>query len=141
MDFGGGAGFLCFDLAKKGFDVDYADVDGQTLNFARHFFLKNKAAVKIINLSKDKIKSNYDTIICIDVIEHLENQKEVLNLFIKHINSNGVLIITNLDFNKIDQEQYDKHPMHIPMGFGAKKYLLNNGFRETKYPWMFIKSK
>ena len=59
--------------------------------------------------------------------------------FANHLNPGGLLIITNLGFNKMNDEQYLKHPMHIPIKFDAIEYLLKLGFEPTKYPWMFIK--
>lgn len=139
LDFGGGIGDLSLAFYKKGFSVTYADVDGETFDFAQCLFLKNNVQVNVINLSEKKIENNYDTIICIDVIEHVPNQKEILDLFLTHLNQKGLLIITNIGFNEMDQEQHENHPMHIPFDFDAKKYLLDNGLVETKYPWAFVK--
>ncbi|MEK7124170.1 MAG: methyltransferase domain-containing protein [Patescibacteria group bacterium] len=139
LDFGGGIGDLSLALANKGYQVDYADVNGETLNFAKYLFSKSESNIKIIDLSKEKIKENYDTIICIDVIEHLNNQQETLGILSKHLNQNGRLIITALDLNITNQEQQRRHPMHIPFDFDAKKYLLDNGLIETKYPFLFVK--
>lgn len=39
----------------------------------------------------------------------------------------------------MEDEQYLKHPMHIPIKFNAIEYLLKLGFELTKYPWAFTK--
>ena len=139
LDFGGGMGDLSLELAKRGLSVTYADVSGETFKFAKYLFSKYDLPVVMIDSSKESVGNNYDTIICIDVIEHLENQKETLDMLSDSLNSGGMLIITNLEVHHIDQEQYDNHPMHIPIQFDAKKYILDKGFKETKYPWTFVK--
>lgn len=141
LDYGGGIGDLSLALRQKGFSVTYGDVDGQTFNFAKSLFLKNNISVRMVNLLKENIGDNYDTIICIDVIEHIENQKEVLALLVSRLNINGILIITNLEFNAMDQDQHQNHPMHIPIIFDAKKYLLDNGLKATEYPWAFVRTQ
>src|SRR5688572_13984992 len=73
LDFGGGIGDLSLVLAQKGFSVTYADVSGETFSFAKYLFSKYSLPITMVDLSKEKIGSGYDTIICIDVIEHLEN--------------------------------------------------------------------
>lgn len=75
LDFGGGIGDLSLELAKKGFFVTYAEVTGETFKFTNYLFSRNNFPVKLINLSEEKIENYYDTIICLNVIEHITNQK------------------------------------------------------------------
>jgi len=134
LDFGGGIGDLSVQLAERELSVTYADIEGKTFDFASWLFQKRNTSIKVVNLSEDGLKEMYDTIICIDVIEHVPNSKETLSMLIDHLNDEGILIITNLEM----QEVLDIHPMHNTVNFGAEKYLKAQGLKKET-PWLWIK--
>jgi 2-polyprenyl-3-methyl-5-hydroxy-6-metoxy-1,4-benzoquinol methylase len=96
LDFGAGTGVLslCFkDIAKE---IHFLDVENEAARF-----LKNRIS-KLSNLfwhNIDQIDSFanafFDFVICVDVLEHLEEPSEV---FIRHIHpkirKNGILLLT-----------------------------------------------
>lgn len=135
LDYGAGIGDLCLKLAKKGFNIDYADVCGKTFEFAKWLFQKKGCDIKMIDLTKNKLSKKYDTIICIDVIEHLINPRIVLKDFAAHLRNKGKLIITNLNSPVLKE-----HPMHIEMKFKAEEYLNSLGIVKLKEPWLWQKS-
>lgn len=135
LDYGGGIGDLSIDLSKKGFIVDYADVYGNTFEFAKWLFQKKDYNIKMIDLNKEKLSKKYNTIICIDVIEHIVNAKTVLKNLVAHLENNGSLIITNLNAPVLEE-----HPMHIKMEFNAEGYLNSLGLHKIKKSWLWIKS-
>jgi 2-polyprenyl-3-methyl-5-hydroxy-6-metoxy-1,4-benzoquinol methylase len=137
LDFGGGIGDLSIELAKKGGNCDYADIYGKTFEFAKWLFQKKGCDIKMIDLSKDKLLKEYDTILCIDVIEHVTNPKIVLKDLANHLKINGRLIITNLNVLEVSEA----HPMHFKIDFDAEKYLNLLGLFKTKEPWLWIKSQ
>lgn len=134
LDFGGGSGDLTAKLAEVGLSVTYADVHGKTFDFAKWLFKKRKLSVKMVNLSKDRLGGKYDTIICIDVIEHVPDPKETLYMIVSLLNRGGSLIITNLEVEEI----LETHPMHNKVDFGAEEYLASHGFIREK-PWLWVK--
>jgi len=134
LDFGGGIGDLCIELTRRGFDCDYADIYGRTFEFAKWLFKKKGCKIEMINLSRDKLFKKYDTIFCIDVIEHTIKPKQVLKNLTAHLRNNGRLIITNLNAPVLE-----RHPMHFQMKFDAEEYLNSLGLYRAKKPWLWIK--
>lgn len=137
LDFGGGIGDMCIELKKNGFDCQYADISGRIFDFAAWLFQKRNYRVKMIDLSRQKILEKYDTIYCIDVIEHVLNPKEILNNISLHLKKNGRLIITNLNISA--SKEY--HPMHFPTNFITTEYLNSLGLYKGEKPWLWIKSE
>lgn len=135
LDFGAGIGDFCIKLSEKGFNVDYADVPGKTFDFAMWLFAKRGCKINMINIEKEKLQKKYDSIFCIDVIEHIPNPKETLRELAFCLKSGGNLIITGLK----NEEDLKGHPMHIKTDLGDEKYLKHLGLLMTKTPWLLIK--
>ncbi|MGB2762528.1 MAG: methyltransferase domain-containing protein [Minisyncoccales bacterium] len=134
LDYGGGIGDLCLEFAKRGLNITYADIYGRTFEFAEWLFRKRGYEIETINLTKESLSKNYDTILCIDVIEHVSDPQKLLKDLTCHLNNNGKLIITNLNIQEI------KYPMHFKIGFNAENYLNSLGLFRTKEPWLWLKS-
>ena len=132
LDFGGGIGDLCVELAKSGLQVDYFDVKGKTYEFAKWLFKRENIDIKMVDSLSDK----YDTIICLDVIEHVPNPKEMLAMISEHLNKGGKLIANNL---MLENNDFQIHPMHINFDTDYKKYLESLGLGKTEENWLFIK--
>jgi SAM-dependent methyltransferase len=132
LDYGAGIGDLCAVLAEKGLDVTYADVYGQTFKFAEWMFRKRDLHVKTINLSRAELEVDYDTIICLDVVEHVLNPEIVLENLILHLKKNGKLI---LRFGSYD----NLHPMHLNVELDLEEFLRSKGLAKTER-WLWLKS-
>jgi len=133
LDYGGGTGYLCLKLARLGMEVDYADVYGRTFEFAKWLFSKKGANVKMLDVLKDGITGRYDTILCIDVIEHVNDPQSLLKMFSEHLNPGGELFITALH---PDVSEYA--PMHFEIKFDPEEYLKSLGM-ENKEEFLWVK--
>jgi 2-polyprenyl-3-methyl-5-hydroxy-6-metoxy-1,4-benzoquinol methylase len=100
LDFGCGIGIPAFTFAEKGHNVTACDVDG-TGTFE---FLKWRAATRGIPLTFHSTReglphlgsAQFDHIIAMDVFEHFENWRAVLELLVtKHLAPGGVLFANN----------------------------------------------
>lgn len=93
LDFGGGAGGLSIYLGKKGINCDYADVVGQTWNYATYRFKKEGLAVaQLTEDSLSEMSANYDLIVSVDCLEHLKNLPKYIALFNSLLRDNGFLL-------------------------------------------------
>jgi 2-polyprenyl-3-methyl-5-hydroxy-6-metoxy-1,4-benzoquinol methylase len=138
LDYGGGIGDLCIELAKKGLNVTYGDVPGRNWEFAKWLFKKRGYNIKMIDLGKAKIPKNmmFDSVICIDTIEHIPNPDGILEDIAMHLKNKGILIITAL--NCIGKTE--NNPMHLKMEFDAEKLLNSFGvFKSKEKDWLWIK--
>ena len=136
LDYGAGIGDLCIELVKKGLTVNYADLNGKTFEFAKWLFKKNNLDIKMIDLSKEALTQEYDTVICVDVIEHVSDPRALLRDLALCVRRGGSLIITNLQLEEISQD----HPMHFKIDFNAEKYLKTIGFEKKEPSWLWIKN-
>lgn len=134
LDYGGGAGFLSMNIADKGIVVDYADLEGRTFDFARWIFTKRGYRnINVINLSKESISKKYDTIFCIDVLEHSRNQKNLLKEIVGYLNPGGKLALI------VDYEFSEGIPLHFEISFNVSEYLQFLGLIETSDSRIWIK--
>jgi 2-polyprenyl-3-methyl-5-hydroxy-6-metoxy-1,4-benzoquinol methylase len=141
LDYGGGIGAVSIKLAEKGVNVTYADLKGQNMMFAEWLFKKGGYSNITMYVEKDqeKIWSNkYDTIICLEVIQHVLHPEVVLLKFAKHLRENGRLIITRLDC----PGNLEGRPMQLRIDFDTEKLLNSLGlFKSEVYEWLWVKKK
>ena len=98
LDAGCGTGHLTLDLLKENYDVTAIDYSEELVGIAQK---KIKYANYNANLCscdltaiKNKNLSPFDSIICLDVIEHIDQDKIVLNNFYDLLKNDGTLIIS-----------------------------------------------
>lgn len=135
LDYGGGIGDLSIALAEKGLDVVYAEVPGRTMEFAKFLFKRRNKRIKVVEIVDDFQKNlrMFDTIICIDVIEHVNNPRSLLKMFSNYLKNSGKLIITNLDI-----KEREERPDHKKLDFDAEALLEKLGFEKVK-GWLWKK--
>jgi 2-polyprenyl-3-methyl-5-hydroxy-6-metoxy-1,4-benzoquinol methylase len=136
LDYGGGIGDLSLELAKKGLTVTYAEVKGKNMEFAKWLFARRGFDINILDLDQyPDLLQEYDTVLCIDVIEHVLHPEDTLERLAKHLKPNGHLIITHLDCLGTDED----NPMHFRIEFDAEKLLNSFGLFRAKHDWLWIK--
>jgi SAM-dependent methyltransferase len=127
LDFGSGSGTNIYMLSKYG-EVDVYEKDHKTSNFLKKKF--NRNGIKIIK--KCFSKKKYDLILAADVIEHIKNDKKIINNLNKILKKNGLIIVTvpayQFLFSKKDQAL--KHFRRYNLN-GLKK-LFNSDFKTLK---------
>jgi len=100
LDAGGGKGSFGYFIAKKfpEWNVVLADNDSATLSRGRHI----ASACGLWNLTLREIDlrelngdSQYDVVICSDVLEHLEDDEKVTEQLARALKPGGVIILTS----------------------------------------------
>jgi len=105
--FGAGIGTEGILAAEMGKEVTFYDLQSLIFNFLKHRVnLRNLKNIKFIDqelVKKEKagaisyenqLFETYDTIICIDVLEHLEYPQEILNFLGRRLKPSGRLLIS-----------------------------------------------
>ena len=127
LDFGSGSGANIYMLSKYG-EVDVYEKDHKTSNFLKKKF--NRNGIKIIK--KCFSKKKYDLILAADVIEHIKNDKKIINNLSKILKKNGLIIVTvpayQFLFSKKDQAL--KHFRRYNLN--SLKKLFSSDFKTLK---------
>lgn len=110
---GDGLGAYSFCLAKNGYKVDYMDYDNSNMAKIAQLNLSNLidgGSVRIIN----SLDQEYDVIVCLEVIEHVPDPIEFIEMLSKHTKMNGLLFISDC-FNGVNSQW----PTHL---YANEKY-------------------
>lgn len=139
--FGAGIGTEGILAAQMGKDVTFYELPGLIYEFLKFRVALRGLKVKFIAKELREVKRDskiyyrgegfeqYDTIICIDVLEHLAYPQEVLNFLGRHLKQNGLFLIS-APFNRLE---YVGHlPQHRGLNLNQmmgkaeiKNYQLN----------------
>ena len=96
LDAGCGIGLYSFSAYSKGFDILGVDIDEEKINIAKKIAEKKKASIKfqVEDLTRLRLKDEFDLIICSEVLEHINDDKKAMDNLAKALKNNGRLIIT-----------------------------------------------
>ncbi len=106
LDMGCGGGLVCEPLARLGAEVTGIDFVKKNIDIAKKHAKSSNLKINYFqnNLSNLKLKSKFDLILILEVIEHLDNWKEVSLEAIKYLKPNGKIIFSSINrtfFSKI----------------------------------------
>lgn len=93
LDFGGGAGDLCIELAKNGLNISYCDIGEILYNFAQWRFKKRNLAIRMVK-GMGAIEGFYDCIVSFDAFEHVKDLEQIIKKLSSHIKHKGSLIFS-----------------------------------------------
>ncbi|MBH72020.1 MAG: Ubiquinone biosynthesis O-methyltransferase [Alphaproteobacteria bacterium MarineAlpha6_Bin6] len=103
LDIGCGGGLISELLSKKKANVTGIDENiyniKQAKNHAKISSLKINYLNKSLNSFNKKNKQKYDLILCLEVLEHVENVEESLEIISKLLKTNGTLILSTINRN------------------------------------------
>lgn len=125
LDYGAGIGDLVLELARRQHDVTYLDVDGRTKAFARWRAERDWLPVTFAG-ELDEVPGPFDTIISLDVFEHLAEPLPVVDGLIGKLAPGGRMIVTAY-FGATKS-----HPMHFDHDIDLGAYLRAAGLVDRK---------
>jgi len=128
-DYGCGSGILSI-LLNKAFHFKkliLADIDNYIAGFVKFYIQKTSAAeIYWENILENNRTESFDLVICLDVLEHLENSYDHLLILDSKVNKGGIMVL------KIAFEHEDK--THLPQA--AEDFFVKNDgmfFLKQKY--------
>jgi 2-polyprenyl-3-methyl-5-hydroxy-6-metoxy-1,4-benzoquinol methylase len=150
LDAGSGYGQYTYNLAKvrKTWNILAVDVKSEQVADCNKFFgqlgLSNQVLFEVQDLTTYIKPENYDLILSVDVMEHIEDDRSVFNNFYKSLKKEGILLISTPS----DQGGSDAHDHegasfieeHVRNGYGKEditEKLQSAGFRniDVKYSY------
>jgi len=111
LDFGGGAGLTAIPLARAGFDVTLADLEGTSLDFAAFRAKRHAIPLKIWKSDVEPMPpdTTYDVILALDVLEHLPAAElEAVVTKLVSLKTEKTTVIMSAPFGRTSV-----HPMHL----------------------------
>jgi 2-polyprenyl-3-methyl-5-hydroxy-6-metoxy-1,4-benzoquinol methylase len=93
MDFGGGAGDLCIELAKNNLEVIYCDIGECLFSLAKWRFEKRELPIRMFN-NLESLEENLDCIFSFDAFEHIKDLPLLLKRLVEYIKPGGSLIFS-----------------------------------------------
>ncbi len=136
LDFGGGIGThaLANAMSSKVEHVFFVDINQTNRNFVE-FRAKELGVEKKLTFCKtikDAKISKFDTVICLDVLEHLSDPASQIEIFNEFMDSNSIALF-NWYFYKGEKNEY---PFHIDEVRVIEKFFetLQSNFLEVFHP-------
>lgn len=133
LDFGCGIGYYCFELNKKygcktiGVDIDNEDIDLAD-KIKRLLRLKNIDFIKG-SLDYKKYASFFDKIIVSEVLEHIEDDKYIIENLTSLLKKDGKMIVT-VPFSRNPIEFKEQHKKlsgveggHVRSGYNVEYFI------------------
>ena len=107
LDFGCGSGDYGFELLEQGAKVDFYDITEHKGMKYLKWRLKEKGLKAKVTTQLEKLESEYDLILCLDVLEHVQKPTETFKMLFNKLPDMGkmilnTLLIIPLLFNKPD---------------------------------------
>ena len=103
LDIGCGGGLISEELSKKGALVTGIDENIYNINQAKKHAKENLLKIDYRNQSLDnfykKNKKKFDLILCLEVLEHVDDVKSSLDKVSKMMNLGGVLVLSTINRN------------------------------------------
>ncbi|MBX7219137.1 MAG: methyltransferase domain-containing protein [Blastocatellia bacterium] len=126
LDYGAGIGDLTLELAaREGFETTYFDVDGESQRYARWRARERGLRVKFVS-DRNELEGPYDTIILLDVLEHVADPEETLDFLTARLMPGGRLI-ASVAFGATKA-----HPMHFDHKLNVPTWLEAHGLYDAK---------
>jgi SAM-dependent methyltransferase len=98
LDIGCGDGFFTFNLIKEGYVVDAIDISLEAIKSTKDRLEKSglTPCVNLFNKNIFEFKPNekYDLILCLEVLEHIEQDTKALKQMNGWLNEGGILILS-----------------------------------------------
>ncbi len=91
--FGDGLGFDSACLANAGHQVSYFEVSQKAIGFASRIFHECNCAVDVMTTVEQVHAKKYDAVVCLDVLEHVQDPVKLVELLASVLKIDGRLIV------------------------------------------------
>ena len=99
LDIGCGGGLLSEPMARLGADVTGIDASNKNIEIAKLHAQSNKLNIKYLCLSPEKLKidDEFDVILNMEIVEHVDNVDYFLKSSSKLLKKNGIMFVATLN--------------------------------------------
>jgi len=152
LDAGSGFGQYTYYMMKfsdswkiTGVDVKEEQID-DCISFIKKIHKEHRVQFKVADLTQINEKTAYDLILCVDVMEHIENDRQVFNNFANALKAGGMVLISTPSDQGGSDVHDDTHESfieeHVRNGYNIndiEEKLKSAGFSNviSKYSYGF----
>ncbi len=132
LDVGCGDGLFLKLITDQGYEATGIEENGAGITFCKRY----APQAKIIAMNIHDYRTNpdpqiYDTLVCINTIEHLEHPEKVMEMFVDQI-TNKMIIITDVPRSlkkkgRHHWKEYQPQELIDLLGIGEYKHLVTEG--------------
>lgn len=97
LDVGCGGGIACESLARLGAKVTGIDIGELSILAARTHAASQNLNIEYKCAALQNIKNTYDMLICLEVVEHVDNLEIFVANLIEKINKGGIIVLSTLN--------------------------------------------
>lgn len=115
LDIGCGGGLASIPLAKLGASVTGIDASEENISAANSQAEKENLSVRFLHDTAENHKELYDVILCLEIIEHVQNPEEFITSVAKLVKPGGMIILSTIN------RTYKAYALAI----GCAEYILN----------------
>jgi len=145
LDLGCSSGVLSLEVVKQNKDIqatlfDFKEVICETKKNIKNYNLTNRVNTLDGDILKDDIKSDYDLILCSNILHLLPQKQKVLKKIYDSLNKNGTLLIVqsyNIKESLKNKENYFYNILPMMLGkepldtYEFSNMILNSGFKSV----------
>lgn len=114
LDVGCGGGLVCEPLARLGAEVTGIDADPVAIETARDHAKQSGLEIDYQNRAAENIKTKYDVVLALEIIEHVESPAEFVKSISKLVKPDGLVIFSTLN----------RTPKSFALGIVAAEYVM-----------------
>ena len=99
LDLGCGGGLVCEPLARLGASVTGIDFVSQNINVAKKHARESKLKIRYsqMDIKKISLKEKYDLILMFEILEHLDDWKNLIKKMKSLLKPKGILIVSTIN--------------------------------------------
>lgn len=94
LEMGFGTGICTYEFYKLGFECNGYEIDNDSYNLANEIFNSDERIINFKNCLNDDELGMYDYVVAFEVLEHIEDDIDMLKFWKKYIKNGGRLIIS-----------------------------------------------
>ncbi|HDD44644.1 MAG TPA: methyltransferase domain-containing protein [Candidatus Desulfofervidus auxilii] len=98
LDAGCGTGHMTLELLNDGYEVTAIDISQELVDFTKRIIKENnyRGEVHVLDLANAKVlgENKFDTIVCLDVLEHIRDDELAIKNLYYILKKNGHLIVS-----------------------------------------------
>ena len=97
LDIGCGGGIVSIPLARLGAKVTGVDLGAENITAAQEYAATQNLKINYLNLDIKNLDQKYDVVLCLEVVEHVDNLEEFMQSIASLLKPGGIVIFSTIN--------------------------------------------